>query len=137
MKWARSFDRLRLDAKPEDAEHLLRALCCTWIDAYTTLGCVRVERYASPSPRAQCQACLHHKVCTIRCQWLHMKVSKKCMSRIWELREGRAQVQHVPPQEHGSGDASIPDPGQHRPTTPKLGRDLASLAASNRLHALT
>ena len=37
-----------------------------WIDAYTTLGCVRVERYASPCPRAKCQACLHPKVCTIR-----------------------------------------------------------------------
>ena len=27
-----------------------------WIDAFTTLGCVRCERYASPSPRAQCKA---------------------------------------------------------------------------------
>ena len=25
-----------------------------WMDAYTTLACVRIERYASPTPRAKC-----------------------------------------------------------------------------------
>ena len=78
--WQRPGEMGRLDPASEvpagcKKQHVISLACpwispswLGWIDAFTTLDVVRIERYASRSPRAECEACLHPKVCTIRCQ---------------------------------------------------------------------